>query len=116
MMTIAAYPLLVGPAAKGCGGQVRGVEKSRSRRHFDGECATRLPARTCFTQHSASRAPCQFGTDEHASFWNGPRLASAFAAQVVAQALEKSGARDPSAHAAYSGRAIRSAPLFDQNF
>jgi hypothetical protein len=115
MMMIAAFPLLVGPAAKGCGGHVRGVEKSRSRRHFDGECATRLPARTCNTQQSASRAPCQSGTGEYASFWNGPRLTPVFAAQVLAQALDKPRAQNPSAHMAYSGRAVRSAPLFDQN-
>jgi len=33
---IAAYPLLVGPTAKGRGGQVRGVEKVKARRQFDG--------------------------------------------------------------------------------
>jgi hypothetical protein len=115
MTAIAAFPLLTGPAAKGCGGQVRGVEKSGSRRHFDGECATPQPARTGATRHSTPCAPCQFGTDERASFWNGERLAPAFAAQVLAQAMSKPGAQNLSAHAAYSGRAVRIAPLFDQN-
>ena len=115
MTAIAAYTLLVGPAAKGRGGQVRGVEKTKTRRQFDGEYATRQQARTCAAQHSAARAPYQYGTDDHASFWNGPRLMPAFAAQVLAQAMNKPRAQDPSAHAAYRGRAVRSAPLFDEN-
>ena len=115
MTAIAVYSLLLGPAAKGCGGQVRAVEKTKSRRQFDGEYATRQQARTCAAQHSAARAPYQYGTDDHASFWNGPRLMPVFAAQVLAQAMNKSRALVPLAHAAYRGRTVRCAPLFDES-
>jgi hypothetical protein len=115
MTAIAAYTLLVGPAAKGRGGQARGVEKTKARRQFDGEYATGQPAHTCVARHSAASAPCQYGTDDDASFWNGPRLMPVFAAQVLAQAMNKPRAQDPSAYVAYRGRAVRSALLFDEN-
>jgi hypothetical protein len=115
MTAIAAYPLLVGSAANGGSGRVRGVEKSKARRQFDGECTTRRQVLTCVARHSAACAPCQFGTDEHASFWNGERLMPAFAAQVLGQAMNKPRAQNPSAHTAYSGRAVRIAPFFDEN-
>jgi hypothetical protein len=116
MTAIAVHPLLVGPAAKGCSGQVRGVEKAKACRQFDGEYATRRQARTCVAPHPAACAPCQFGTDEHASFWNGPRLTPAFAAQVIGQAMGKPGVQKPSAHTAYGNRAVRVAPFIDENF
>jgi hypothetical protein len=115
MTAIAAYPLLVGPAAKGWGGRVRGVEKSEARRQFDGEYATRRQAHTRVARHSAACAPCQFGTDEHASFWNGERLMPAFAAQVLGQAMNELRAQNPSAHMGYGNRAVRIAPLIDEN-
>jgi hypothetical protein len=114
MMAIAVYPLLVGPAAKGWSGRVRGVEKSEARRQFNGEYATRRQANTCVARHSAACAPCQFGTDEHASFWNGPRLMPAFAAQVLGQAMNEPHAQNPSAQARYGNRAVRIAPFIDE--
>ena len=115
MTAIAAYPLLVGPAANGRGGRVRGVEKPKARRQFEGEYTTRQPARTCVARQPAACAPCQFGTDERASFWNGERLMPAFAAQVLGQAMSNPRVRNSSAHAAYSGHAARIAPFFDEN-
>jgi len=115
MTAIAAYPLLVGPAAKGCGGQMRGVEKIRTRRQFDGEYAARQQARPCVARHRAAGAPCQSGTDEHASFWNGPRLTPAFAAQVIVQAMGKPRALNSSVHAAYGHRAVRIAPFINES-
>lgn len=39
----------------------------------------------------------------------------AFAAQVLAQAMSKPRAQNPSAHAAYRSRTVSIAPLFERN-
>jgi hypothetical protein len=115
MTAIAALPFLTGPAAIGCGGQVRGVEKSRAHRQFDGEYAARQQARACVARQTAADASCQSGTDQHASFWNGERLAPAFAAQVIGQAMGRPRTQILSAHTAYGERAVRIAPFIDEN-
>jgi hypothetical protein len=115
MTTIAAFPLLTGPAAKGWSGRVRGVEKSKARRQFDGECATQRLAQTRIARPSAGCTPCQFGTNEHASFWNGERLTPAFAAQVLGQAMGKPRAQNPSVRAAYGNRTVGIAPFIDES-
>jgi hypothetical protein len=114
MTTIAALFLLTGPAANGWSGRVRGVEESKARRQFDGECATRQPARVCVTRQTAAGASCQSGTDHHASFWNGERLAPAFAAQVIGQAMGRPRTRILSAHTVYGERAVRILPFIDE--
>jgi len=116
MTAIANCTLLAGPAAKGCRGQVRGVEKTKARPQFDGECPRRQAQGACFVRPSPMGAPCQSGTDEAASFWNGPRLRAAFAAQVLAQALSRPCRQDFFAQSAYRGRAVRSAMHFDESF
>jgi hypothetical protein len=115
MTTIAAFPLLTGPATKGWSGRVRGVEKSKARRQFDGECATQRQAQTRIARPSAACAPCQFGTNEHASFWNGERLTPVFAAQVLGQAMNEPRAQNPSVHAAYGNRTVGIAPFIDES-
>ena len=115
MIAIAAYHLHVGPTAKGCTGQVRGIEKAKGRKQFDGEYSARQPVCNRVVQRSEGGRPCQYGTDEYASFWNGPRLRPAFAAQVLGQALRTPPAQNSSAYAAYCGRAVRIARFFDEN-
>ena len=115
MTTIAAFPLLTDPAANGRSGRVRGVEKSKARGQFDGEYAARQQTQARIVRASAVCAPCQSGTDEPASFWNGPRLVPAFAAQVIAQAMDEPRTQVLPAHTPYGERAIRTLPLFDEN-
>jgi len=115
MIAIADYHSHVGPAAKGCPGQVRDIERAKGHRQFDGEYAARQPARARAAQRSAASPTCQYGTDEYASFWNGPRLRPVFAAQVLGQAMGMPPAQNPSAYVAYRGRAVRIVRLFDEN-
>ncbi|MDE2133525.1 MAG: hypothetical protein KGM97_08010 [Alphaproteobacteria bacterium] len=115
MTAIAAYPVVIAPAAKGRGGQIRGVEKAKLHRQFDGEYAPGQGARAFVPRQPAGCAACQFGTDNHASFWNGPRLRAAFVAQVLGQAMSGCGAREPSAQTAYRGPAVRLARILDQS-
>ena len=115
MMTIAALPLFTGPAATGSAGRLRGVEKSRARRQFDGEYAPRQQASVGVARQTAAGVACQYGTDQHASFWNGERLAPAFVAQVIGQAMGRPRTQSLSAHAAYGERAVRNAPLINEN-
>lgn len=116
MTTIAAYPILLGAAARRCGKGVRGVEKTGMHRHFDSEYAAPRDLEIWVAVAREGRAPCQFGTTDHASFWNGPRLMTAFAAQVLGQAMGTTSASSVPAYAAYRRRAANSAPGFDENF
>ena len=103
MTAIANYSPLVGPAAK-------------ARAQFDGERAGRQAQGACFARPTSTDAPCQYGTDPFASFWNGPRLLPAFVAQVLAQALSRPCLQDPHAHSAYRTHSVPAALLFDENF
>jgi hypothetical protein len=114
MMATATYPLLSNAAAKRSGSRASGVEKSKARQQFDGEYSTAQDRRNCGAAAQNRRAPCQFGTDQHASFWNGPRLRSAFAAQVLGQAMGLNQTQSASAQLAYRNSAVRLAPSFDQ--
>jgi len=116
MTAIANYSPHVGPAAKARAGKVRAVESSKARPQFDGERAGRQAQAAFFAHPAPTGAPCQYGTDPSASFWNGPRLKPAFVAQVLAQALSRPCRQDSYAQSAYRRRSVPAALLFDENF
>ena len=112
MTTIATYPLLTSAQTKRSWLDARGVEKSSAQRQFDGEYdADDVPRSTKIPQRS-TRGLCQFETEDHASFWNGPRLRPAFAAQVLGQAMNAEQNSAPRVQAAYRGFAARPIAIF----
>ena len=103
MIATVAYPLLTNATAKRCTARAHGIEKIKARQQFDGEYTPARERRTGAGAAQCRPAPSQFGTEESASFWNGPRLRPAFVAQVLAQAMESNPSRAISAQAAYRG-------------
>lgn len=89
------------------------MEKVRARERFDGEFTRRRDSADWVCSGYQGRSPCQSGTVVDASFWDGPQLRPAFAAQVIGQALC---ANAPAyAGAAYGKPARRPLPLVDEN-
>jgi hypothetical protein len=115
MTTIAITTVLTSTAFRHGAERVRGVEKSATHGQFDGECETPRKTQVTDAAASAPRTSCQSGTGKSASFWNGPRIRPAFAAQVIAQATAKPAARPVSAYTAYRQGAVGVALLVDRN-
>ena len=116
MIAISAYHFRAGPAAKGCIGQLRDIEKTSRRKQFDGEYEAGQSTCSRIAKRPEGSLSCQYGTSENASFWNGPRLRPGFAAQVLGQAMKSPLIQNPSAYAAYRSGTARTSWFFDQNF
>ena len=115
MTAIASYALVKTSAAQRAGRNVRAVEKIKPRANFDGEYENRREPKSWICVPYERRQPCQSGTVDDGSFWDGPRLKSEFAAQVIGQATAPAGAPKTSAGAAYRRPAFILLPLFDKN-
>lgn len=88
MTTIAPFRATTGATERRQARAVRGVGKPSVSLNFDGESAkTNGPIRVEIAIERRRQAS-QSETDMPASFWNGPRLTSAFAAQVLGQILD----------------------------
>jgi hypothetical protein len=113
MTAIAAFPVCRTGAGKGSARAARRVEKIRAREHFDGEYETPYEPPCRIHQSAGLLAACQTGTGTDAFFWDGPRLRSAFAAQVLGQAL---GVRQQvvAMRGAYGGARLRLVASIDQ--
>jgi hypothetical protein len=116
MTAITAYSLPASLAAKRCAGRVRGMEKATARQQSDGEYSPSGNRQCRRAAAQNRRALCQSGTQEHAPLWNGPRLRSAFAAQVLGQAMGASLPQNTSAHAAYRGFVANLPRSIDEEF
>jgi hypothetical protein len=114
MIATVAYPLTTNAAAKRCTARAHGIEKTKARQQFDGEYTPARERRNGAAPAQCRPAPSQFGTNDHASFWNGPRLKPAFAAQVLGQAMGLNQAPDASAQAAYRGFAAQRPALLNE--
>ena len=114
MTAIVSYALVKNRAEQRAGRSVRAVEKIRARANFDGEYENRREAQSWICVPYERRQPCQSGTAADASFWDGPRLRSEFAAQVLGQAMATADAPKTSAGAYRQPRFIF-LPLFDEN-
>ena len=115
MTAIASYALVKTSAVQRAGRNVRAVEKIKPRANFDGEYENRRQPKSWICVPYERRQPCQSGTVDDGSFWDGPRLKSEFAAQVIGQAMATAGEPKTSAGAAYRRPAFILLPLFDKN-
>lgn len=86
-MAIAVYPVCRRTAKKEFVRTARRVEKMRARAHFNGEYEAPYEPQCRTLPYTGGRAAYQTGTIPDAFFWDGPRLSSVFAAQVIGQAL-----------------------------
>jgi hypothetical protein len=93
---------------------VHAVEKIRPRAEFNGEREDRRDPQSWICIPYQRPAACQSGTVDDGSYWDGPRLRSEFAAQVIGQALP-AGDTKASAAAAYRRSQLVLLPLFDEN-
>ena len=114
MTAIAPYALVKTGVGQRAGRSVRAVEKIRARPNFDGEYENRREPQSWICVPLERRQPCQSGTVDDGSFWDGPRLKSEFAAQVLGQAMAIADAPKTSAGAYRQARFIL-LPLFDEN-
>lgn len=114
MTTIAAYPLLTCAQTKRSWSDARAARKSSAQQQFHGEYESADAKRSPKIAQMATRALCQFETQDHASLWNGPRLRPAFVAQVLGQAMNTAEVSAPRAQAAYRGSAVRPIAIFDE--
>ena len=114
MTTIAAYPLLTCAQPKRSWSDARAVDKSSAQQQFHSKYESADVPQSPNIPPMTARALCQFETQDHASLWNGPRLRSAFAAQVLGQAMNKAEVSAPRAQAAYRGLAVRTIAIFDE--
>ncbi len=89
------------------------MEKIKPQARFDGEQKRRREPPTWVCVPSERRKTCQSGTGKDGSNWDGPRLTSEFATQVLGQAL---GANTPTAspRTAYKRPALVLLPLLDK--
>jgi hypothetical protein len=88
MTGIAAFSVCRTSADKGSARTARRVDKIRAREHFNGEYETPFEPPCRFHQFAGQPPAYHNGTASDAFFWDGPRLCSAFAAQVLGQALD----------------------------
>lgn len=93
---------------------MRAVEKIRPRAEFNGERERRGEPRSWICLPYERPAACQSGTVDDGSYWDGPRLKSEFAAQVLGQAMPANETK-PSAARAYRRSQFVLLPLFDEN-
>jgi hypothetical protein len=93
---------------------VRAVEKIKPRAEFNGERESRRDPQSWICIPYQRPATCQSGTVDDGSYWDGPRLKSEFAAQVLGQALPANDAK-VSAATAYRRPQFVLLPLFDEN-
>lgn len=114
MTSIATYPLVRASAEKRERLSVHAIEKAKPQADSNGEHAPQRETRSWVCVPTERRKACQFGTVDDGSYWDGPRLKSEFAAQVLGQAMGRSNdAR--SAASAYRKRALTLLPLLDKN-
>ncbi len=114
MTTVAAFPLVRASAQKRGRQSVHAVEKIRPQQQFNGEYAPDREAPMWVCVPAERRASCQSGTVDDGSYWDGPRLTSEFAAQVLGQALGAANSNS-SAATAYRKAALVLVPLLDKN-
>lgn len=114
MTSITTYPLVRASAERRERQSVHAIEKVRPQADFNGEHAPQREPRSWVCVPADRRKSCQSGTVDDGSFWDGPRLKTEFAAQVLGQAMGISNAA-PSATSAYRRRARVLVPLFDKN-
>ena len=115
MTAIASYALVKTSAGQRAGRNVRAVEKIKPRANFDGEYENRRQPKSWICVPYERRQPCQSGTVDDGSFWDGPRLKSEFAAQVLGQAMAATDAPTTLRGAAYRKPAFVLLPLFNKN-
>jgi len=92
---------------------MRRVEKIRARAHFNGEYEAPYEPPCRIHLVVSGEQSCQSGTDSCASFWDGPRLRPAYAAQVIGQALEKN-TQSTSVRGAYDRPRLRVVTAIDE--
>jgi hypothetical protein len=114
MTTIAAYSLVRASAEKRERPSVHAVEKIKPQANFNGEYANDREPKSWVCLPREPKKTFQSGTIDDGSYWDGPRLTSEFAAQVLGQALADR-APNASAHAAYLRTARVARPLLDKN-
>jgi hypothetical protein len=113
MNAIAPYRISQTTANRRTARAVRGAEKCGGNRQFDGECTAAYVVDRRRQPSSDRRALCQYETHDDGSFWNGPRLKPAFAAQVLGQAMATPEVTQPSVQTTYGKTRLRLVPLID---
>ena len=94
-------------AAKSAPGRALCLEKPRASSGLHGESGSDQPSRDRRGPRPTRRGESHFGTKEDVSLWDGPRLTTSFAAQVIAQALNAAQTNAASAQSAYRGHSVQ---------
>jgi hypothetical protein len=115
MMMSTSLQVASNPGAKSAPGRALRLEKPSGACRLRGDHSKRERQANRKTREAAPGALCQCETEQRVPYWDGPRLKSAFVAQVLAQAMPQ--ATSPSGAMAYRGTAaqIPAALLLDRN-